>query len=283
MLKHLFVTSTFLSVFFFLFCSLVGALGVAWHPDPLSESACENGSRFPLDGSGGIWWTDYSVLGSSTFTQACGGDALSLRVLSFLSFPRQWRGRAWMDRGGGWDGGKGGFSGEPNLCTILPMALGQSRLVNYAVSCSICLCLAGKRWPVLVDMQQSRVSGLEGGSYCMWHVSVTFRRAPDLSQWWCSHVTKDGWASWGTFVRLCGREEWTWTESVRGFPLCVFFIASTYESTAGCIYRVIKGIVHTPPKFIYSTSCFSKHVWLAFLCGMQKMKVLKDVSTVFFI
>lgn len=97
-----------------------------------------------------------------------------------------------MDWGGGWDGGEGGFSGEPNLCTILPMALGQSRLVNYAVSWSICLCLAGKRRPVLVDMQQSRVSGLEGGSYCMWHVSVTFRRAPDLSQWWCSHVTKDG-------------------------------------------------------------------------------------------
>lgn len=33
---------------------------------------------------------------------------------------------------------KGGSDGEPNLCTILPMALGQSLLVNYAVSCSIC-------------------------------------------------------------------------------------------------------------------------------------------------
>ncbi len=149
-----------------------------------------------------------------------------------LNGPGQWMG--WW---------RGGFSGEPNLCTILPMALGQSRLVNYAVSCSICLCLAGKRQPVLVDMQQSRVSGLEGGSYCMWHVSVTFRRAPDLSQWWCSHVTKDGWASWGTFVPLCGREEWTWTECQRLSSLR-FFIANTYESTAVCIYRVINGIVH---------------------------------------
>ncbi len=147
---------------------------------------------------------------------------------SCLFSPSQDSGGAEPEWTGAVDGmvAEGGFNGEPNLCTILSMALGQSRLVNYAVSCSICLCLAGKRRPVLVDMQQSRVSGLEGGSYCMWHVSVTFRRAPDLSQWWCSHVTKDGWASWGTFVRLCGREEWTWTESVRGFPLCFFFIAS---------------------------------------------------------
>lgn len=88
---------------------------------------------------------------------------------------------------------------------------------------------------MLVDMQQSRVSGLEGGSYCMWHVSVSFRRSlicpsggAPMSQRMDERV--------GVLLCICVGERSELELSVRGFPLCIFFIANTYESTAGCVF-----------------------------------------------
>lgn len=100
-------------------CFPVGALWAVWHLDPLSESACDKGCRFTLSCNPADLMNRLVVLDSTSFIQACRGDALSLLILLPGTMEGPWLNGPWVVEGGlRWR--------AKNSTRSCPMALGQS-------------------------------------------------------------------------------------------------------------------------------------------------------------
>lgn len=71
---------------------------------------------------------------------------------------------------------------EPNPHAGQPKALGLGPPVNYAVSCLICYVPGWQEATGACGHTVTQRVRQGGGAHCIWHVSVTLRRAPGLSQ-----------------------------------------------------------------------------------------------------
>lgn len=141
-------------------------------PNPVSLLV-KKGSRFLPSGKGGILMT--RLVGISPKRIHSGMHRGTQWVSEpCLSSTGQWAGCSWMEQAGS--------VREPNPHAGQPKALGLGPPVNYAVSCLICYVPGWQEATGACGHTVTQRVRQGGGAHCIWHVSVTLRRAPGLSQ-----------------------------------------------------------------------------------------------------